>query len=124
MQPKKRSKQDIGEWGERVAGAYLAARGVEIVARNVRTPYGEIDLIGRCGGELVFVEVKTRTNTRLGLPETSITEQKSAHLVDAAEYYLQTHPEDEVTWRIDLIAIVGRPGQRQPQIEWFENVVA
>lgn len=118
-----RTKQDIGEWGERVAGAYLAARGVEIVARNVRTPYGEIDLIGRYRGELVFVEVKTRTNTRLGLPETSITDQKSAHLVDAAEHYLQTHPEDEVTWRIDLIAIVGRPGRSQPQIEWFENVV-
>lgn len=117
------SRQDIGEWGEQVAAAYLTERGVEIIARNVRTPYGELDLIGRCGGELVFVEVKTRTSTHLGLPETSITPQKSAHLADAAEHYLQLHPEDGVTWRIDLVAIVGQPGRGQPQIEWFENVV-
>ena len=118
------SRQAIGRWGERVAEEYLIRRGVEICARNVRTPYGELDIIGRCAGELVFIEVKTRTNTRLGMPETSITEQKAAHLVDAAEYYLQEHPELEGTWRIDLVAVLGRPDAIPPQIEWFENVVS
>ena len=118
------SRQAIGKWGEQVAVEYLAGRGVNILARNVRTPYGEIDIIGQCEGALVFVEVKTRTTTRLGMPETAVTEQKAAHLQDAAEHYLQQNPEAGENWRIDVVAVLGRPGDRKPQIEWFEDVVA
>ncbi len=50
--------QKVGQWGEQAAANYLSAKGYEIKARNVRTPYGEIDLIARKDGFTIFVEVK------------------------------------------------------------------
>ena len=52
--------QQVGKWGEDIAVEYLIKRGREVVARNIRTPYGEIDIITKQGGIIVFVEVKTR----------------------------------------------------------------
>jgi putative endonuclease len=116
--------QRIGQWGERVAEGFLLARGLELLERNARTPYGELDLVMRLAGRLVFVEVKTRTNEALGHPETSMTEQKLAHLVDAAEHYLQARPEFGSDWRIDVVAVTGRPAGGEPDITWFEDVVS
>lgn len=118
-----RQKAFIGSWGERLAEQYLLARGYEILARNARTPYGELDLVARTGEVIVFVEVKTRTNAAFGLPEEAVTLQKRAHILDAAQHYLQTNFEHEQDWRVDVIAIQGRPGGTDPQIEWFENAV-
>ncbi|HOW01581.1 MAG TPA: YraN family protein, partial [Rhodoglobus sp.] len=55
------AKDALGRRGEEIAARYLASRGLAIVERNWRCPQGEIDLIARDGGELVFVEVKTRS---------------------------------------------------------------
>ena len=49
-----------GQAGERRAAAYLKAQGLSIVANNIRSRYGEIDLIARDGAVLVFVEVRSR----------------------------------------------------------------
>ena len=57
--------QRVGQWGEQAAADYLSAKGYEIMARNVRTPYGEIDLIAQKDGFTIFVEVKARTSVRL-----------------------------------------------------------
>jgi len=54
------SPRALGRLGEEIALAHLARLGLELVARNVRTRYGEIDLIAYDGSALVFVEVKTR----------------------------------------------------------------
>jgi putative endonuclease len=54
--------QRIGTWGEQAASDYLQARGFEILDRNVRTPYGEIDLLALRDRQTIFVEVKTRTS--------------------------------------------------------------
>jgi putative endonuclease len=63
----------LGRRGERVAEARLLARGWTILARNVRTRHGEIDLIARDHGALVFVEVKTR---RVRRAQASIREDQ------------------------------------------------
>lgn len=121
-------KQRIGRWGETVASYYLEGRGYQILARNVRTNCGEIDLIAQLGqGGLVFVEVKTRTNAHFGLPEEAVDASKLEHIFRAAETYLQNHPEwAEQEWRIDVIAIQGKPGERveDVKIEHFENISA
>ncbi len=121
-------KQRIGVWGERVAAGYLEKLGFIVLARNVRTPHGEIDLVARAsGGELVFVEVKTRTSGSFGLPEEAVDARKLEHLFRAAEVYLQERPElADQEWRIDAIAIQGRPGDRveDVHIEHFENISA
>jgi putative endonuclease len=125
------SRQALGRWGEGLAADYLARRGYAILERNARTPYGEIDLVARqvedCPGgpvELtVFVEVKTRTSPAFGLPEESVTARKRAHLLAAAQSYLQQHPHLENNWRIDVIAILRPRDNRPPQITHFENAV-
>ncbi len=98
-------RQSLGRWGEGVAAEYLSQRGYEILERNFRTPYGEIDLVTRHEGAIIFVEVKTRASKAFGRPEESVTEQKQAHLLDAAEAYLQTIPEFVDDWRVDVLAV-------------------
>lgn len=120
--------QRIGHWGEVVAAHFLEQRGYQVLARNVRTARGELDLVTRQpGGLLVFVEVKTRTNGEFGLPETAVDARKLEHLYLAAQVYLQEHAEfAECEWRIDVIAIQGKPGERVEDvcIEHFENISA
>ena len=125
----KTHQQYIGSWGETVAGFFLESRGYQVLARNVRTPHGEIDLVTRQkkDGELVFVEVKTRTNGSLGLPEEAVDLKKLEHLLLAAEAYLQAHPDQSaLAWRIDIVAIQGKPGSKveDVDIQHFENVSA
>lgn len=125
----KTHKQYIGHWGETVAAYYLEARGYQVVARNVRTPHGEIDLIVRFQqtGTLVFVEVKTRTNGSFGLPEEAVDAKKLEHLFRSAEVYLQDYPDlSALGWQIDVIAIQGKPGEKVENvtIEHFENISA
>jgi putative endonuclease len=120
-------RKSFGSWGERQAAAYLEQNGYEILERNARTPYGEIDLIARqkaqTGDETVFVEVKARHNSMFGLPEAAITAKKSQHLLASAQAYLQEHPELDGDWRIDVIAIRQLRGGESPQILHFEDAV-
>jgi putative endonuclease len=131
-------RQVLGKWGESLASDYLRKRGYLILERNVRTPYGEIDLVTRQyvtrdGSQpnpasprylvTVFVEVKTRRSEKFGLPEEAITSSKKAHLISAAQSYLQSHPELDGDWRIDVIAIQRYSASREPVIVHFENAV-
>ncbi len=112
----------IGGWGEGVAADWLTERGCKIVARNVRTPYGEIDIVARQDDVTLFVEVKTRTSNRMGLPEISVTPRKQKHMLAAAEHYAAEHEIDH--WQIDVISIEGKPGAgAKPAVTHFENVV-
>lgn len=118
-------KQRIGRWGETVAEAYLEKHGLEPVARNVRTGYGEIDLVMRTAEGLVFVEVKARTNDAYGMPEDALTETKKAHLLASIEAYLQTITGDEqIAWRVDVVAVRGSPRDADVEVTWFENALA
>lgn len=116
-------KQRIGKWGEQIAIRFLEEKGLRSIARNVRTAYGELDLIMMDGVDLVFVEVKARTNAAYGLPEEAISARKREHLIQSAETYLQAHADLPDTWRIDVIAIRGKPSQDNPEVEWFQNAV-
>lgn len=116
------SRQALGRWGEALAAEYLVQRGYILLERNVRTPYGELDLVMRQGEGIVFVEVKTRSSRTFGLPEESITRRKQEHLLQAAQYYIQTHMEVGGDWRVDVIAI-QRSHESQPEVVHFENVI-
>lgn len=120
----KTARQQLGSWGEQAAAEYLQGKGCQLLARNQRTPYGEIDLICLQGGELVFVEVKTRSSRAFGEPEDAVTAVKRRHLIQSCEHYLTEHPELDGDWRIDVIAIYRRPGSTEIELEHFENAVA
>src|SRR5436190_4361834 len=102
--------QRIGKWGEETATEYLTQRGYEIIARNMRTPYGEIDIVAKQGDTFIFIEVKTRTSNSMGLPEESITPRKRQHMISAAEYYAAEHEIDH--WQIDVVSIEGKLGSK------------
>ncbi len=69
--------QKVGRWGEETAVIFLSQRGYEILARNARTPYGEIDIIARQGDMTIFVEVKTLTSSKNFFPEQNVTARKA-----------------------------------------------
>jgi putative endonuclease len=112
--------QRIGKWGEDVSVEYLTQNGYEIVGRNARTPYGEIDILAKRGAITIFVEVKTRTSNKMGLPEESITAKKREHMIYCAEHYAMENEIDN--WQIDVISIEGKPGI-EPIITYFENAI-
>ncbi|KAA3648764.1 MAG: YraN family protein [Chloroflexi bacterium] len=117
------TKQNLGRWGEQRAANFLQAKGYELIDTNVRTEYGEIDIIARSGRELVFVEVKTRSSDTFGHPEEAITEAKQQHMIDSAEAYLQSSAQDDALWRIDVIAIQRNSGDDTPEILHIENAL-
>jgi putative endonuclease len=116
-------RQALGKWGEERAADYLSTRGYLILGRNIRTPFGELDIVASHDETIVFIEVKTRTSRRYGWPEEGVTQRKQAHLRSAAEAYLLDHPELEGGWRIDVIAIEGRMGDPSPTITHFVDAV-
>lgn len=81
------TKQD-GDWGEALVAEYLEARGCRIVEKEWRCRFGEIDLIAWDKSVLCFVEVKTRTNTQMGLPREYVTAGKQARIRKTALFYL------------------------------------
>ena len=112
--------QKIGKWGEEAVAAYLIERGYEIIARNARTPYGEIDIVTKQADITIFVEVKTRTSNKMGLPEESVNLRKQAHMFACAEHYAAENAIDH--WQIDVISVEGKLGL-EPKITHFENAI-
>ena len=110
------NRQRIGDRGETLALRYLAKKGYTPVERNYRTRLGEIDLIVRDKGALVFVEVKLRRGTGFGDPLEAVTPRKQARIRRVAELYLAEKGagfDGEV--RFDAVGIllgVGKPKLR------------
>ena len=113
--------QGVGKWGENAVAIYLAHRGYEIITRNARTPYGEIDLVTKLGDITIFVEVKTLTSSKNFFPEQNVTARKQAHMLACAEHYAAENAIDH--WQIDVIAVEGNVGLA-PRITHFENAIS
>ena len=109
------NRRSLGDQGEDLAAAFLKKQGYRILERNYRTPLGEIDLIGRHRGALVFIEVKTRRSSRFGSPQEAVHPAKQERLRNLAAYYLQQHGLGEVTVRFDVVGILWQEGK--PQVE-------
>jgi putative endonuclease len=124
MLEKNRLRRKIGQWGENMAYQFYENKGYSIIAKNVHTPYGEIDLIVKKSAQLAFVEVKTRTSMAFGYPEESISETKRIHMIQSAEAFLQENPEFGESWQIDVLSIQRLRGSGEIRYTWFENALA
>jgi putative endonuclease len=105
-----------GKQGETLAAAYLEKAGYQIIERNYRCLFGEMDLVARDGRTVVFVEVKSRKSDRFGVPQLSVGLQKQKKLSQIALHYLEQkrfHPCDA---RFDVIAIRMRPEGHQVEL--------
>lgn len=100
-------KDELGRWGENVAGDYLVANGYDVLDRGWRCARGEIDIVAQIDGTVSFVEVKTRRSVRYGHPLESITPTKFARLKVLAGEWCRVHRVHARRVRIDAIGIVG-----------------
>lgn len=100
----------LGAEGERRAAEHLERAGYRIVGRNVRAGGVEIDLVAARGRLRVFVEVKTRTGRRQGLPEEAVDARKRERLVRGALAWLHENAGPGVRVRFDVIAVERAPG--------------
>ncbi|MFZ2089382.1 MAG: YraN family protein [Desulfobaccales bacterium] len=113
------NRKSLGDKGEDLAAAALKKQGYKVLERNYRTPMGEIDLVARHGGALVFIEVKTRTSSRFGAGQDAVHYGKQARLRKLADYYLKQKRLGEVAVRFDVVGILWEEGK--PQIEVIQG---
>lgn len=99
------SNREIGQKGESLAVDYLKSQRYKILEQNVRSPFGEIDIVAKDKKTLVFVEVKTRRSRQYGPPEESITYAKKTKLMHLGEWYLAVHRIKGKPVRFDVLAI-------------------
>jgi len=110
----------LGDRGEMIAAAYLADRGYQILDKKIRSPFGELDLVARKSGRVIFVEVKTRSTAQFGLPEEAVDLAKQKQITKLAEWYLQKNKIENVSARLDVIALIY-DGASTPQVRHIEN---
>ena len=98
----------FGTLGENLACEYLKNNDYIIVDRNFRSRQGEIDIIAfdKKKKELVFFEVKTRSNFHYGRPSDSVTKIKQEHILETAKYYIYKNFNNSSPYiRFDIIEI-------------------
>jgi putative endonuclease len=111
----------LGARGEELAARYLLSTGWEIIGRNWRCRYGELDLIARDAEVTAFIEVKTRRGLGFGPPAESVTYQKRRRIRTLALLWLKEHDGPYRTVRFDVISVLLLPGQA-PALEHLEAV--
>jgi putative endonuclease len=117
--------QAVGKIGEMIARETARKRHYAVKDINVRTPYGEIDLILEKNDRIFFVEVKTRTSYRFGFPEEAVNQEKMSHMIQNAEYYLNDRQLSDKGWQLDVISILlDQSTQLAREIQWIENITA
>lgn len=104
-------KQEIGQNGENIAEDYLKNEGYSIITRNFRTNQGEIDIIARDKQEIVFIEVKTRSNLKYGNPSEAVDQNKQNHIKMVAQYYIHKYHLYNCYIRFDVIEVYYRKGK-------------
>lgn len=101
----KDNNHTTGKHGEELAERYLSDKGYETITRNYRCRFGEIDIIATKANIIIFVEVKTRTHQRYGLPRESVTYSKQRVIIKTAQQYIQRYKIKNTLFRFDVIEV-------------------
>ena len=104
----KKNKHLLGNIGESFAVKFLQNKNIKIIEKNFHTPYGEIDIIGIDENELVFFEVKTRTDS-FESAQSSISYKKQQKIKLSANIFLSKNPKYQTYFtRFDAILILTK----------------
>lgn len=98
--------KEIGNLGEEMASKYLKNQGYNIIERNFRTRVGEIDIVAREEGFLIFVEVKTRRSIRYGYPREAVDINKQSKIKTMASIYIAKNKEYNSNIRFDVVEVI------------------
>ena len=108
-------KKVLGKKGEQLVERYVKKLGCKIIYRNYKTPFGEADIVAMQKDEIVFIEVKTRTNDMFGAPREAVGKDKQRRYYQIAQFYGKTIGE-EPNARFDVAEVDG-----DGNIEYYKN---
>jgi putative endonuclease len=117
----KETNKSLGDSWELYAEQYLISKGLSLLTKNFHSRLGEIDLIMKDNGCLVFIEVKYRKNNLFGGAISAVTQQKQQRIIKTATFFLQQQNFNEynTACRFDIIAIEG--DANNPKLQWLKN---
>lgn len=99
------NNKEKGDIGETIAKRYLVEKGAYILESKYRIKTGEIDIIARLDNEIVFVEVKARSNLKFGRPSESVNKNKINKIINTSKYYILRNNLYDTPIRFDVIEI-------------------
>jgi putative endonuclease len=112
-------RQQFGKESESLAVRHLRKNGYKIMEQNYRNKIGEIDIIAKEKGTLVFVEVKARKTHIFGNPKWAVTPKKQRKISMVALYYLKATKQTHVKARFDVVTLSSLTDN--PQIAIIKN---
>ena len=95
----------LGKKGEDIAAAFLEKKGYNILFRNYKCSFGEIDIIAKHKKILSFIEVKTRSTKKYGLPQEAVTPAKQTKISRVALEFVQRYKMDNRAARFDVVSV-------------------
>jgi putative endonuclease len=114
----KKYARERGQLAEQIAADYLSKLGYRIIERNFACKVGEIDIIARHKGDLVFVEVRSRHSASALNPVYSVDRMKQSKIIRSAAVYLDRHFDQVPPSRFDVVLVTF--GNR-PDVELIPN---
>ena len=114
------ARDELGRRGEDEAVGHLKSLGYRIVGRRERILRGDIDIVALDGRTVVFVEVRSRTDTAHGHPAETVGRLKQRRISDLAAAYIRRHKLEDCSVRIDVVAVTFPPGEK-PVVEHYQN---
>ena len=116
------SRKTAGKAGEDRASAWLTERGLAVIARNYRSPAGEVDIVALDGETVVFIEVKAWSTFAIDNLERGLDARKQRRIIETAKYFLSEHRKyNNRTVRFDVIFISRNEVTHFPSA-FMENV--
>ena len=102
---------ELGRIGENIIADYITKLGYKVVERNFECNQGEIDIVAKDKEELVFIEVKTRTDISYGEASEAVTNTKKRHLINSIKYYIYQQKLENQPIRIDVAEVYINKGK-------------
>ena len=109
-------KKELGKKGEELALRYLKKQGYRIIETNYVCKMGEMDIIAKEKDTLAFIEVKTRTSTAFGPPQSAVNPTKQRQLSKVALHFLKEKQLEDAKARFDVVAILLGPKKEEIEL--------
>jgi putative endonuclease len=115
----------LGQQGEEIAAEYLKKKGYKILERNFKTKWGELDIVAKKNGKIIFVEVKTLRQKGDFAPEDQVNFKKKQQLIKMAQIYLSYKRLSlGIDYQIDIVAIEVDCAVEVVNVKHFKNAIA
>ena len=120
----KLDKITLGKYGEKIACEFLRKNKYTIITQNFKCKQGEIDIIAKDLNykDIVFVEVKTRTNLNYGIASEAVNKNKIEHIYKSAQFYILKNNIKNQNIRIDVIEIYIKLKEKKVIVNHIKNI--